>query len=224
MSAWVGSGVTFNDSSKPRPQQSKDCSAWILMPSGDPVHACNLLAVKLKYFYESWYYLVNDALLIIFVNGQSSAWDGELKKNITLPDKNLSPEWGRWGRAPPCRRTRGPARWLKELNWEHFRQNPFHLMMPDSSNESNDRDHKQKDATGSDASNNGQGSHYARYFSCKFWFIFIQTQPSFSISTMNSHSYHEEGDKDVDDIQPHQCVLGARKAPAHFVWKEMRFE
>ena len=35
--------------------------------------------------------------------------------------------------------------------------------------------------------------------------------------TMDSHPYHEERDKDVDDIQPHQCVLGARKAPTHFV-------
>ena len=195
------------------------------MPSGDPVHACNLLAVKQKYFYESWYYLVNDALLIIFVNGQSSAWDGELKKKITLPDTKIS----HLNEEDEEEHHHVEEQEDLQDDWKNsiesiLDKNPFHLMMPDSSNESNDRDHKQKDATGSDASNNGQGSHYARYFSCKFWFIFIQTQPSFSISTMNSHSYHEEGDKDVDDIQPHQCVLGARKAPAHFVWKEMRFE
>ena len=40
------------------------------------------------------------------------------------------------------------------------------------------------------------------------------------IITMNSYSYHEEGDHDVDDIQPHQRVLGAREAPTHFVCKE----
>ena len=37
---------------------------------------------------------------------------------------------------------------------------------------------------------------------------------------MDRHSYHEEGDHDVDDIQPHQRVLGAREAPTHFVCKE----
>ena len=37
------------------------------------------------------------------------------------------------------------------------------------------------------------------------------------VITMYSHPYHEEGDEDVDDIQPHQCVLGACKAPTHFV-------
>ena len=41
---------------------------------------------------------------------------------------------------------------------------------------------------------------------------------------MNCHSYHEEGDHDVDDIQPHQRVLGAREAPTHFVCKESSWE
>ena len=38
-----------------------------------------------------------------------------------------------------------------------------------------------------------------------------------NVLTMDGHPYHEEGDKDVDDIQPHQCVLGACKAPTHLV-------
>ena len=41
---------------------------------------------------------------------------------------------------------------------------------------------------------------------------------------MNRHSYHEEGDHDVDDIQPPQRVLGAREAPTHCVCKESSCE
>ena len=37
-------------------------------------------------------------------------------------------------------------------------------MMSNCTNESNDRDHKQKNATSSDAPHNGQGGHYARHF------------------------------------------------------------
>ena len=93
--------------------------------------------------------------------------------------------------------------------------------MPDCTNQSNDRDHKQKNATSSDTPHNWQGGHYARYFAWNIFILYPYKRHIDKVFTMDSHPYHEERDKDVDDIQPHQCVLGARKAPTHFVWKEI---
>ena len=39
----------------------------------------------------------------------------------------------------------------------------------------------------------------------------------YKLLTVDSHSYHEEGHQDIDDIEPHKGVFGARKAPAHDV-------
>ena len=46
---------------------------------------------------------------------------------------------------------------------------------------------------------------------------YIHKRQIYKVITMDSNPYHEEGDKDVDDVQSHQSVLGACKAPTHFV-------
>ena len=38
---------------------------------------------------------------------------------------------------------------------------------------------------------------------------------------MNSHPDHDEGDKDVGDVETHQGVLWAGEPSAHFLWKKI---
>ena len=96
------------------------------------------------------------------------------------------------------------------------------LVMLHGSNQTHNWDKEKEDSAGCDTTNNWKTCDVALCFAWREKELIASLNIKSFICkslTVDSHPHHEEGHQDVNDIEPHQGVFGARKAPTHDVWK-----